>query len=93
MTTKRIALGDVGRAIITGFEGVVTAQVDYLTGCSQLCLQPQGLDEKGKPFESFYFDEPYVDLVSREAVVNRTPGRTEGATSAPGRSGDASPPH
>ena len=88
----RIQLGDKATAVITGFTGIVVARVDYLTGCSQLCLQPQGLDEKGQPFESRYFDEPYVDLEEAGAVVNRTPARTEGATSSPGRSGDAPAP-
>lgn len=92
MTTKRIALGDKATAAITGFTGIVTARVDYLTGCSQLCIQPQGLDDKGQPFESRYFDEPYCDLVEAGVVINRTPGRSEGATAAPGRSGDARAP-
>ncbi|MET3826545.1 MULTISPECIES: hypothetical protein [Sphingomonas] len=91
MTTK-LNLGDKARHAITGLEGIVTARVEYLTGCAQVSLQPQGLTEQGKPFESFYFDEPYVDLVERQTVANRTPGRTDGATAAPGRNGNTPAP-
>jgi len=55
MTTK-LNLGDKARHAITELEGIVTARVEYLTGCAQVSLQPQGLTEQGKPFDSFYFD-------------------------------------
>lgn len=88
----KIKLGDTAKHAITGFTGVVVARVEYLTGCSQLCLQPQGVTDKGDTFDSRYFDEPYVDLVAAGTVPDRTPGRVEGASSAPGRSGDARAP-
>ncbi len=80
MTLK---LGDKARAIITGFEGIVIAKVSYLTGCDQVCLQPQGLNEKGDYFDCRYFDAPYVDLLERAVVPNRTPDRTTGCDIAP----------
>lgn len=86
--TQRLELGDTGKHAVTGFEGIVTARVEYLTGC----LQPQGVTPEGKPLDSFYFDEPYVDLVERGTVANRTPTRTDGSTMPPGRRGDAAPP-
>jgi len=90
---SKINLGDTAKHVITGFTGVVVARVEYLTGCSQLCLQPQGLTlDKGDVYDSRYFDEPYVDVVARETVADRTPGRVEGASAAPGRSGDARAP-
>ena len=92
MTKDRIRLGDKAKHAITGFTGIVTARVEYLTGCSQLCLQPQGVTDKGGTFDSLYFDEPYVDLIERGAVPDRTPGRIEGAMSAPGAAGDARAP-
>lgn len=82
---SKIELGDKARHVITGFEGIVVATVQYLTGCDQIGIQPQGLDDKGQPFESRYFNAPYVDLVAREAVPNRTPGRVTGCDIAPPR--------
>jgi hypothetical protein len=78
-----VELGDYARAVITGFEGVVVAKVSYLQGCDQVCLQPQGLNEKGDYFDSRYFDAPYVDLLEKQRVPDRTPGRTEGPDKAP----------
>lgn len=89
---SKINLGDTAKHAITGFTGVVVARVEYLTGCSQLCLQPQGVTDKGDVYDSRYFDEPYVDVVARATVADRTLGRVEGASAAPGRSGDARAP-
>lgn len=80
---SRLNLGDSAKHVITGFQGIVTARVEYLTGCAQVCLQPQGVDDKGQPFESRFFDEPYVDLVQAGVVQNRTPGRLTGCDTAP----------
>ena len=89
---ERLELGDKARHVVTGFEGIVTARCEYLAGCSQVCLQPQGLKPDGGTFESLYFDEPYVDLVERGVVTNRTPQRDEGPSAPPGRRGDAAQP-
>jgi hypothetical protein len=78
-----LQLGDKARHAITGFEGIVVAKVQYLTGCDQVCLQPQGLTDKGDTFDHRYFDAPYVDLVQAGAVLNRTPGRVTGCDIAP----------
>jgi hypothetical protein len=98
----RLELGDLARHAVTGFEGIVTAKVDYLQGCRQLCLQPRKLQENGEPVGSLYFDEPYVDLVERSAVPFRdvavfegaevVPIRQAGPDRSPGRSHHRSPP-
>jgi hypothetical protein len=85
-------LGDKGRHIVTGFEGIVTARASYLTGCDQVCLQPQGVKDDGQPHTSLWFDEPYVDLVEAGVVRNRTPLRQDGASASPGLRGDFSAP-
>lgn len=79
----RLQLGDKARHAITGFEGIVTARVQYLTGCDQVHLQPQGLDKDGKTFDGHYYDEPYVDLIEAGAVPDRTPRRETGSDMAP----------
>ena len=56
MTQSTIELGDLAKHAVTGFVGIVTAKVQYLEGCEQLCLQPQGINTDGEPFKSRYFE-------------------------------------
>ena len=72
--TERLELGDRAKHCITGFEGIVVGIVDYLQGCRQVCIQPQGLKEDGEPKASIYFDEPYVDLVESQVIPMREAG-------------------
>jgi hypothetical protein len=44
MEQDLIALGRRGRDVITGFEGVITGHVAYLTGCNQYLLAPPAKD-------------------------------------------------
>jgi len=90
--SEHLNLGDLARYAVTGFEGIVTAKVSYLSGCDQVCLQPQGLTEAGKTKDGLYFDAPYVDLVTAGVVDDRTPDRVTGASMPPGISGEAPPP-
>lgn len=53
--------GDLGKDAITGFRGMVVATADYLVGGKQVCLQPMGVDEKGKPKKSLWFDIDRVE--------------------------------
>jgi hypothetical protein len=103
--SERLNLGDLAKHVITGFEGIVTAKVNYLQGCTQVCLQPQQLHpETGQPLDSIYFDEPYVDLVRSGVVAVRSSGgmlgereeservRDDGPGKAPGRTANRQPP-
>ena len=71
---RHSALGHTFRDIVTGFEGVCTARIEYLTGCAQLCLNPPM--REGKLVDATYFDEircmdrdvPRVALVSSTEV-------------------------
>ncbi len=51
-----IKLGDKVKDNITGFTGIVTGKIEYLTGCIQYEIQPEGLHEC-RPIESKWFDE------------------------------------
>jgi hypothetical protein len=51
-----IALGKKAKDKITGFEGVVMARTEYLTGCARVSLQSEELKD-GKPLEWVAFDE------------------------------------
>lgn len=69
-------LGLTYRDIITGFEGVCIAHVEYITGCNQTLLQPVG--EKSKKPDSEWFDDQrleVVEIITRKVLDNgATPG-------------------
>ena len=51
-----IALGDIAKDTITGFQGAVVGICHYLTGCSQLLLAPTDLTKDGDKREVHWFD-------------------------------------
>lgn len=77
-----IALGDVAKDTVTGFQGVVVGRHEYLHGCVRLQLQPQELKD-GKPIEACTFDEPQLTVVKRKAAA--TTSNTGGPRPEPTR--------
>lgn len=57
------------RDIVTGFEGVVVARTQYLTGCNRYSLQNQELDKDGKPKDWQAFDENQLDEVKDKDIA------------------------
>lgn len=55
-------LGDRARDKITGFEGIVVAQCQFLNGCQRVMLQPKA-DADGKMCEGVYFDIEHVEVI------------------------------
>lgn len=53
---------------ITGFTGIVTGTVDYLTGCSQALVAP-GLDDKGMIRDSVWLDIQRLERVGTEQII------------------------
>lgn len=51
---RTIKLGSQVEDIVSGFEGIATARVEYLNGCIQYCVTPRSKD--GSKSESIYFD-------------------------------------
>lgn len=68
-----ITLGTEVQHTITGFKGIVTARCEYINGCIQFCVQPQGLDKDGKMFESLYIDDRTLVEVGPGITVNARP--------------------
>jgi len=64
----KIELGTTGKDIITGFKGVITGHVKYLTGCDQILLVPR-VDEKGARIDSHWFDINRIEAVEGEKKV------------------------
>ena len=73
--TSTIVLGSVYRDKVTGFEGTATVKVFYMTGCTQVSLQPKMTakdKETGKLPDDVAFDWKRLEFVE-EGVVKAPP--------------------
>jgi hypothetical protein len=61
-----LALGDIARDTITGFEGVIIARARWISACDRLVLQPTKLKDDGQPRENHGFDAANCVLVSKK---------------------------
>lgn len=61
-------LGQRGRDVITLFTGRVIGRSEYISGCTQLLLQPS-VDEKGAVPEARWIDEQRIDLDGHDIIV------------------------
>ena len=62
-------LGQEAEDIITGFKGIITAHIRYLSGCDQYCLSPR-VDNEGKHIDGRYVDEPALKLVKKGRKIS-----------------------
>ncbi len=62
-------LGQTGRDIVSGYEGIVMARSEYLTGCAQILLVPRTLDEKGERREGEWFDDVRIEITDPKLIV------------------------
>ena len=62
---------------ISGFRGVCTGYVEYITGCNQLLLTPTNLTE-GKPNDPQWFDEQRC-VKATNSQITLDNGKTPGA--------------
>lgn len=74
---RKVTLGQKVRDIVTGFEGVAVARVEYLTGCDHIGVAPPM--REGKAGETSYFDETRIEVLDPVPVLKReevaaTPG-------------------
>ncbi len=74
--TQRIGLGATYTDRITGFEGVCTGYVTYLTGCNQALLVPRAKD--GALVEAQWFDEQRLEENPSREVIKLENGNTPG---------------
>lgn len=58
----RIQLGWEVKDIVTGFRGIVTARVEYINGCVQLCVTPS-VGQDGKMQDGVYLDQQRLRVV------------------------------
>ena len=79
-------LGLTGVDMITGFRGVITAHVKYLTGCDQVGVTPK-INDKGEIGDTRYFDvnRIKIDEDAGIIVINTTDERGGPNRDAPSR--------
>ncbi len=61
----------IGRKVrdkVTGFTGMVTGRVEYLTGCNQLLVAPK-VKHDGSLVDSAWFDEQRCEIVEDDRLV------------------------
>lgn len=75
-------IGDYVRDRISGYTGIAMARCEYLTGCAQIGIKPQGTKPDGGTFDTLYFDEPYVEVLE-EQRIKPIPDRETGGPQAP----------
>ena len=69
-------LGKTYKCKITGFSGVATGHVRYVTGCNQVLITPP-VDNDGKLREAQWFDEQRLEDMGADQIVldnSVTPG-------------------
>lgn len=66
---NKVNLGDKVKDDLTGFSGIVSGIADYLTGCSQACVQPPQT-ETGTFVESRWFDVDRLTVVEPKAYTH-----------------------
>lgn len=67
-------LGRKVRDIISGFEGITTGYVNYISGCNQVLVSPT-VDKDGKRRESEWFDEQRMVMIDETIIkLNNTGG-------------------
>lgn len=68
MITKEFEFenGDQVKEKVTGFKGVVTGTVFYLTGCNQYLVTPKS--KNNKEASGVWYDEGRLELVKRKKV-------------------------
>lgn len=53
---------------ITGFQGVATGYVNYISGCNQVLLAPHVSDD-GSMRDSYWFDVQRVEVISGSGTI------------------------
>lgn len=63
-----IELGQKGKDRITGFTGVCTGRVNYISGCDQALIVP-GVNDKGEMQKGEWFDVQRIQVLADEQIV------------------------
>lgn len=78
-----IELGDRVRDRITGYEGIVIAETNWLNMCTRYTVQGESLKDSGKPVESMSFDDRDLELLAKDPKGYFAKGKPVKATGGP----------
>jgi hypothetical protein len=73
-------LGAKAKDKITGFEGIITARIEHITGCDTYWLTPDQLDKEGKKREAADFDEGRLEIIGPGILPEKVQGKEKGST-------------
>jgi hypothetical protein len=68
---NKIQLGDRVEQIFNGFTGIAYGMAEYLTGCTQVLVMPENLDEKGEIRKSQWFDIDMLKVVKTKEELTQ----------------------
>lgn len=71
-----IEIGSEVQDVITGFKGIVTGRVEYITGCNQVLVAPKAAKD-GSMRDSTWIDEQRVKVTKKAKTFfdnGKTPG-------------------
>lgn len=72
-----IELGRKGKDKITGFEGIIMARHQYLTGCDQYTIVP-AKNKNGGLDDAYQFDEGRIEITGEGIAPNNVQTETKG---------------
>ncbi len=61
-------LGVEAKEIISGFRGIITGRIEYLTGCRQYALSPRNLTKEGAFIDPHWFDEDKLVILNTKKL-------------------------
>ena len=71
----KFAMNQVVKDVISGFQGVILARVEYATGCKHYGIAPQSVNKDGKISEWEYLDESRLMAVGTDVKLNGKQGK------------------
>lgn len=82
---QEFVFGNILRDKVTGFEGMYVGKCEYMTGCTQLRLQPK-VKPDGSYVEGLWLDEGKIELIGDgELRKDNVQGKENGADFTPPR--------
>lgn len=81
---KPALLGVEVKDIVTGFQGICTGYVQYLTGCNQYLIVPS-VSLSGKIEDGAWVDEQRLEKVAKGRVIVLDNSQAQGCDKAPSR--------
>lgn len=77
--------GDEVKETVTGFEGIITGSVIYLTGCNQYLVAAKAKDNFTEPISNWYDEGRLTLLESKKIESKDVKGKKNGCDKLPNK--------